>query len=154
MGQIVGSSGWLFHVLLTVGLFGLVASFHGLILAAGRSSYELGAKGFAPRFLGQINERFQTPAKALLANMGIGIIALFTNQTAEIITISVMGALTLYSIAMLSLLRLRKKNPTCPGLFGCHFIHGCPCWLWFCPHFALFLLPFISRPCFVFTWES
>jgi ethanolamine permease len=117
MGQIVGSSGWLFHLLLTVGLFGLVASFHGLILAAGRSSYELGAKGFAPRFLGQINERFQTPAKALLANMGIGIIALFTNKTAEIITISVMGALTLYSIAMLSLLRLRKKEPLMPRPF-------------------------------------
>ena len=111
MGQVVGSSGWLFHLLLTVGLFGLVASFHGLILAAGRSSYELGAKGFAPRFLGQINQRFQTPAKALLANMGIGIIALFTNKTAEIITISVMGALTLYTIAMLSLLKLRKKEP-------------------------------------------
>jgi ethanolamine permease len=43
--------------------------------------------------------------------MGIGIIALFTNKTAEIITISVMGALTLYAIAMLSLLRLRKKEP-------------------------------------------
>jgi ethanolamine permease len=49
--------------------------------------------------------------------MGIGIIALFTNKTAEIITISVMGALTLYSIAMLSLLRLRKKEPLMPRPF-------------------------------------
>ena len=46
MGQIVGANSLLFHLLLTVGLFGLVASFHGLILAAGRSTYEFGFKGF------------------------------------------------------------------------------------------------------------
>ncbi len=111
MGQIVGSNSLLFHLLLTVGLFGLVASFHGLILAAGRSTYEFGHKGFAPAFLGKINHRFKTPANALLFNMSIGFIILFTNKTAEIITISVMGALTLYFIAMLSLLKLRKSEP-------------------------------------------
>lgn len=111
MGQIVGSNSLLFHLLLTVGLFGLVASFHGLILAAGRSTYEFGFKGFAPRFLGKLHPTFLTPTNALLFNMAIGILALLTNKTAEIITISVMGALTLYFIAMLSLLRLRQNAP-------------------------------------------
>jgi ethanolamine permease len=50
--------------------------------------------------------------------MGIGILALLTNKTAEIITISVMGALTLYFIAMLSLLRLRKNEPLLPRPFS------------------------------------
>jgi ethanolamine permease len=50
--------------------------------------------------------------------MGIGILALLTNKTAEIITISVMGALTLYFIAMLSLLRLRKNAPNLPRPFS------------------------------------
>jgi ethanolamine permease len=43
--------------------------------------------------------------------MGIGIIALLTGKTSEIITISVFGALTLYIVSMIALLRLRKKEP-------------------------------------------
>ena len=43
--------------------------------------------------------------------MGIGIIALLTGKTLEIITISVFGALTLYIVSMIALLRLRKKEP-------------------------------------------
>lgn len=111
MGQIVGTNSLLFHLLLTVGLFGLVASFHGLILASGRSTFEFGKAGFAPSFLGKIHSKFQTPANALLFNMFLGVIALFTNKTAEIITISVMGALTLYLFAMLSILKLRRSEP-------------------------------------------
>lgn len=118
MGQIVGANSLLFHLLLTVGLFGLVASFHGLILAAGRSTYEFGNKGFAPQFLGKLHVKFRTPANALLFNMGIGVLALLTNKTADIITISVMGALTLYFIAMLSLFRLRKNEPLLPRPFS------------------------------------
>lgn len=111
ISKIVGDNSFLFHMLLTIGLFGLVASFHGLILAAGRSTYEFGQAGFAPNFLGRIHFRFLTPANALIINMFIGIIALFTNKTGEIITMSVLGALTLYIIAMISLLVLRKKEP-------------------------------------------
>jgi ethanolamine permease len=111
MGQIVGTNSLLFHLLLTVGLFGLIASFHGLILASGRSTFEFGKAGFAPSFLGKIHSKFQTPANALLFNMFLGVIALFTNKTAEIITISVMGALTLYLFAMLSILKLRRSEP-------------------------------------------
>lgn len=111
MGEVVGNNSVLFHMLLTIGLFGLVASFHGLILAAGRSTYEFGKEGYAPGFLGVIHKRFRTPAHALMVNMLIGIIALLTNKTGEIITISVLGALTLYIIAMISLIVLRKKDP-------------------------------------------
>lgn len=117
MAQVVGSDSVLFHMLLTIGLFGLVASFHGLMLAAGRSTYEFGRVGFAPGFLGRIHPRFRTPANALLVNMVFGIIALFTNKTGEIITISVLGALTLYVLAMISLIVLRKKEPDAPRPF-------------------------------------
>lgn len=111
LGHIVSSNNILYHLLITVGLFGLVASFHGIILAAGRSSFEFGRVKMAPVFLGTIHPKFQTPANALLVNMGIGIIALLTGRTSDIITISVFGALTLYIISMISLLRLRKTEP-------------------------------------------
>lgn len=111
LAQIVSEDNFLYHLLVTVGLFGLVASFHGIILAAGRSTFEFGRVGCAPAALGKVNERFRTPSNALLLNMLIGIIALLTGKTAEIITLAVFGALTLYIIAMICLLRLRAKEP-------------------------------------------
>lgn len=111
LSQIVGANNLLYHLLITVGLFGLVASFHGLILAAGRSSFEFGRVKAAPPFLGKIHPKFRTPANALLANMVIGIVALFTGKTSEIITIAVFGALTLYIFSMVALLLLRQREP-------------------------------------------
>ncbi|MFY9309302.1 MAG: ethanolamine permease [Bacteroidia bacterium] len=111
MANIVGDNSLLFHMLLTVGLFGLVASFHGLMLAGGRSTLEFGKIGYAPKFIGKVHPKFQTPANALVVNMLIGILILLTGKTTEIITIAVFGALTLYVIAMVSLIVLRKKEP-------------------------------------------
>ena len=111
LNKIVGGNNVLYHLLITIGLFGLIASFHGIILAAGRASLEFGRVRMAPAFLGKIHPRFQTPANALLINMIIGIVALLTGKTAEIITISVFGALTLYIVSMVSLFQLRKKEP-------------------------------------------
>lgn len=111
LGKVVGASHPLFHLLVTVGIFGLVASFHGLILAGGRSTFEFGRAGYGPRSLGEVHPRFRTPAKALLVNTAIGIAGLLTGRTAEIITVSVLGALTLYGIAMVSMIRLRLREP-------------------------------------------
>ncbi len=111
LAHVVGDNNVLYHLLITVGLFGLVASFHGIILAAGRSVFEFGRVKYAPTFIGKIHPKFRTPSNALLINMAIGIIALLTGKTSEIITISVFGALTLYIISMISLFKLRKKEP-------------------------------------------
>lgn len=111
LSHIVGNNNILYHLLITIGLFGLIASFHGIILSAGRSTYEFGKVKFAPVLLGKIHPKFQTPSNALLINMFIGIIALLTGKTGEIITISVFGALTLYIVSMITLLKLRRKEP-------------------------------------------
>lgn len=111
LAQITGNSGMLYHLLITVGLMGLVASFHGLILAASRATYEFGKTGCIPTIFGRIHPKFQTPANALLLNMGIGIVALFSGKTGDIITIACFGAILLYIFAMISVLVLRKKEP-------------------------------------------
>ena len=111
MAQTVGQHHMLYKAVTFIGLFGLVASFHGIILAAGRATFEFGRVGYAPAFLGKVHSKFQTPSNALLLNMGIGIIALLTGKTGEIITIACFGALSLYIISMISLLVLRKKEP-------------------------------------------
>jgi ethanolamine permease len=111
LARITGNNHLMYHLLITIGLFGLIASFHGLILAAGRSTYEFGKVNYAPAILGEIHPKFKTPANALMANMVIGIVALLSGKTSEIITISVFGALTLYILSMVSMLLLRKKEP-------------------------------------------
>lgn len=123
---IAGDSSWLYHLLVTVGLLGLVASFHGIILAAGRATYEFGKVGFAPRALGKTHKKFKTPANALILNMLVGILALLTGKTGEIITIACFGALSLYIISMLSVFKLRKTQPDLERPFKAPFYPYAP----------------------------
>ncbi len=89
----------------------MVASFHGIILAAGRATFEFGRVNYIPSLFGKVHTKFKTPANALLINMLIGIIALLTGKTSEIITIACFGALTLYVLSMITVIALRKKEP-------------------------------------------
>ncbi|MEQ9438926.1 MAG: ethanolamine permease [Cyclobacteriaceae bacterium] len=111
LSYVVGDNNLLYHLLITVGLLGLVASFHGIILAAGRATFEFGRVRYVSPRLGKVHPRFKTPATALIVNMGVGIVALLTGKTGEIITIACFGAISLYIISMISLFVLRKNEP-------------------------------------------
>lgn len=111
LGHVVGDQHPLYHLLITVGLFGLVASFHGIILVAGRATLEFGRVGYLPKIFGQTLPKRHTPAAALIGNMLVGFIALSTGRTGDIITLSVFGALTLYAASMAALFRLRRDEP-------------------------------------------
>jgi ethanolamine permease len=120
MKSVVGeNSGWL-HMLVWIGLFGLVASFHGIILGYSRQIFALGRAGYLPGYFAAIHPRFNTPHRAILAGGVIGIAAIFGDEllsfngltlTANIITMAVFGAIVMYIISMLSLFALRKKEP-------------------------------------------
>jgi ethanolamine permease len=111
LSHITGSEGWMYHLLVTIGLMGLIASFHGIILAAGRATFEFGRISFIPKIFGRVHRTFKTPANALMINMVIGIIALLTGKTGDIIIMACFGALCLYIISMIAVLVLRKKEP-------------------------------------------
>ncbi|GAA5219810.1 ethanolamine permease [Membranihabitans marinus] len=111
LAHVVDSGHFLYKLLIGIGLLGLIASFHGIILAAGRATFEFGRVGYAPKKIKKIHSKFQTPANALILNMAIGILALFTGKTSEIITIACFGALNLYIISMITFFALRKKEP-------------------------------------------
>ena len=120
MKIVVGSnSGWL-HMLVWLGLFGLVASFHGIIMGYSRQMFALSRAHYLPSVLARLHPRFQTPYVAILAGAVVGVIAIFgdsvltvahQNLTASIVTLSVFGALTAYVISMASLFRLRATAP-------------------------------------------
>ena len=88
-----------------------MASFHCNTLGYSRQLYVLARNGYLPAFLAQINSRFRTPHWSLLTGGLIGIIALLTGSTDQIIIFSVLGALMMYGISLLSLLALRRNEP-------------------------------------------
>ena len=109
--RIVTENSLTFQAVVALGILGMIASFHGLILAAGRATFELGRVNYIAASFGKIHPKFQTPYVALLGNMAIGIIAVLTGKASVIITISVFAALILYIISMLSLFAFRRKEP-------------------------------------------
>jgi ethanolamine permease len=123
MKFIVGeNSGWL-HMLVWLGLFGLVASFHGIILGYSRQIYALGRESYLPRWLSGVHPRLRTPHRAILAGGLIGIAAIYSDNvkvlqiaghslTENIMTLSVFGALLVYLMSLLALFKLRRSEPT------------------------------------------
>lgn len=94
-----------------LGLFGLIASFHANTLGYSRQLFALARAGYLPQFLARVNGRFQTPHWSLIVGGLVGLAALFSGTTGEIITLSVFGALAMYIISLLSLFRLRRTEP-------------------------------------------
>lgn len=120
MKMIVGSSsGWL-HMLVWLGLFGLIASFHGIIFGYSRQIFALAREGYLPHYFAKIHPRFKTPHRAVLAGGVVGIAAIYSDElikiggqtlTANIVTMSVFGAITMYIVSMLALFKLRRSEP-------------------------------------------
>jgi ethanolamine permease len=120
MKLVVGEhSGWL-HMLVWLGLFGLIASFHGIILGYSRQIYALAREAYLPSYFAKIHPRFKTPHRAILAGGVVGIAAIYSDQlitlggqtlTANIVTLSVFGAITMYILSMLALFKLRRDEP-------------------------------------------
>jgi len=111
MAQVVGrQSGWI-HMLVAIGLFGLLASFHGIILACSRQIFALARAGYLPAALASLHPARGTPRPALIATGVIGVIALVSGKTNELITLSALGAIVMYIASMLSLFRLRRREP-------------------------------------------
>ena len=119
MKMIVGeNSGWL-HMLVWIGLFGLIASFHGIILGYSRQIFALSRAGYMPKYFGEVNDKFKTPHRAIIAGAVVGVVAImgdsfqFAGQTltANLITMAVIGAIVMYIVSMMSLFALRKNEP-------------------------------------------
>ncbi|MVN91102.1 ethanolamine permease [Mucilaginibacter aquatilis] len=94
-----------------IGLFGLVASFHGTMLASSRQIYALARAGYLPNALSKLSQRFRTPQRSVAAGGVISFAALITGTTSQVIICSVLGAVVMYIISMVSLFVLRNKEP-------------------------------------------
>ncbi|MBE9460895.1 ethanolamine permease [Dyadobacter subterraneus] len=111
LGIVLGRDSSWTQLFASLGLFGLIASFHGTIIGFSRQIFALARSGYLPSFLGQVNSKFQTPHWALLTGGIIGCVALSLGTTDQVIIIAALGAVVMYIISMAALFALRKKEP-------------------------------------------
>jgi ethanolamine permease len=94
-----------------IGLFGLIASLHGIIIGYSRQTFALARAGYLPRFLSEISKK-GVPHWGLIVPGIIGVASAGSASFANsLIILSVFGAITMYCLSLISLFVLRKKEP-------------------------------------------
>jgi ethanolamine permease len=99
-----------------VALFGLIASYHGMVYGTSRQSFALGRAGYLPPFLGEVHAVRRTPVPALLTTSlitaGFVIASLWFKKAIDVaVLVSTLTALIWYILAMGCLIVLRRREP-------------------------------------------
>jgi ethanolamine permease len=100
------------HLMVYLGLLGLIASFHGILMGASRQIYALARARWLPRPFAVLAPRFNTPTRAIALSVIVGGVATLTGKTDALIHLSVLGALGVYGLSMVAMMRLRTQEPT------------------------------------------
>lgn len=98
-------------VFASLGLFGLIASFHGTVISASRQIFAMARDGYLPGFLGTVHAKFRTPHLALVACAVLGFLCMMAGRTDQVIILAALGAIVMYIVSMISLFVLRKTQP-------------------------------------------
>ncbi len=99
------------HLMVYLGLLGLIASFHGIVMGCSRQVFALARDGVLPRVLSELHVRFRTPTPAIIASAMVGVAATLSGKTDALITLSVLGALGVYLVSMAAVIKLRRAEP-------------------------------------------
>ena len=163
---ILGKNNPLTKLFAGIGLFGLVASFHGIIISYSRQMFALARSGYLPAGLSKVSSKKQVPYAALIAGAAVGILSLFFFDTGKLVVLSTIGAVVVYIISMLSLFRLRKTEPqmerpfkaplypffpalalllACATLASMTYAYGGLCLLFFAGLFLIFIVFYTTR---------
>ncbi len=99
-----------------IALFGLIASYHGMLYATSRQAFALGRAGYLPSCLGHVHAVRRTPVVALLASSFVAagfVLSYYWYKDAIDIAVlvSTLTALVWYILAMVCLWVLRRREP-------------------------------------------
>jgi ethanolamine permease len=111
LSAVFGEGSWPVMLMSCIGLFGLVASLHGIIIGYSRQTYAMARTGYLPKFLAKLDEKHHTPIWALLLPGIICLGTALTGLTDVVITIAAFGSVIMYIISLVSLFVLRSKEP-------------------------------------------
>ena len=99
-----------------IALFGLVASYHGMVYGTSRQAFALGRAGYLPAFLGRVHRVRRTPNAALLCCSLIAaafvVASIWLGEAIAVaVLVSTLTALVWYILAMGCLVVLRRREP-------------------------------------------
>jgi ethanolamine permease len=139
-----------------IALFGLIASYHGMLFGVSRQAFALGRAGYLPRVLGEVHTTRRTPVPALLASTLIAagfVIAnyWFTDQINVAVLVSTLTALVWYILAMICLWILRRREARLFRSYQAPLYYTLPIAVVFLSVFSLTLYGVIKKQVIPFT---
>lgn len=99
-----------------IALFGMIASYHGMIYGTSRQLFALGRSGYLPAFLGTVHTTRRVPVSSLvvssLITAGFVVANLWYKKAIDLaVLVSTLTALIWYILAIGCLFILRKREP-------------------------------------------
>jgi len=107
---------FLWHLFCGIALFGLIASYHGLLYSTSRQLFSLGRAGYLPAVLGKAHASRGTPVVSLFACSLVAgcfvIASVWFKEAIELaILVAGLASLVWYILAMFCLWTLRRRSP-------------------------------------------
>jgi ethanolamine permease len=126
-----GQSPWLVYGFGFIALFGLIASYHGMLYGASRQAFALGRAAYLPRLLGEVHATRRTPVPALLGSSLLSAAFVVANYWFEkaitvAVLVSTLAALVWYILAMLCLWLLRRRESSLFVAYRAPLYHALP----------------------------
>jgi ethanolamine permease len=99
-----------------IAMFGMIASYHGMVYGTSRQAFALGRAGYLPQLLGEVHASRRTPVPALLLCSllagGFVVANLWFKKAIDVaVLVSSLAALVWYILAMVCLFVLRRREP-------------------------------------------
>jgi ethanolamine permease len=112
----VGRSPFAVYGFASMALFGMIASYHGMVYGTSRQAFGLGRAGYLPEILGKVHVDRRTPVPALalcsLVTAGFVVANLkYKDAIALALLVSTLTALVWYILAIVCLFILRHREP-------------------------------------------
>jgi ethanolamine permease len=139
-----GQSGLLVYGFGAIALFGMIASYHGMVYGTSRQAFALGRAGYLPAVLGQVHGRRRTPVVALLTTSLITaafvVAGLWFRKAIDVaVLVSTLTALIWYVLAMGCLFVLRRREPHLFGTYRAPLYRVLPVTVVLLSAFAIFV---------------
>jgi ethanolamine permease len=112
-----GRSSLLFYGFGMIAIFGMIASYHGMVYGTSRQGFALGRAGYLPSIFGQVHAARRTPVPALVAcsllTAGFVVANYWFEEAINVaVLVSTLTALIWYILAIGCLFHLRRREPS------------------------------------------
>jgi len=116
-GLVVGFKKWIGHsgmvaLIIGGGFTGAITTLLGCFYTASRGFYALGRAGRIPAFFSKIHPKYKTPYVATIVIMIVALIFCIVSKLVAWVSIDVLVIVAMYIMVVLSLIKLRKSEPS------------------------------------------